>query len=348
MQVINARNVHCALALGVEALRHNGRKRDSRNGPVLVMKTPVTTRYERPTERVLFWKQRDANPFLHLFESLWMLAGRRDVAFVGYFAKNFYNYSDDGNILHGAYGHRWRYWFGFDQLERIITLLTNHPDTRRAVLTMWDPTVDLRETEEGRDLPCNDLVFFWIHDGRLQMTVTCRSNDIIWGCYGSNAVHFSILQEYMAARLGLEVGEYWQISNNFHAYLNTLSPLGPLELKKGPVEEIQPDNTRALYTTILEPYSKREVKPYPLVANPKTWLKELEGFMDGTIRTWDNPFFSCVALPLLQAHQAYKQKCYKDATQLISLCEASDWRLAAQEWIQRRLVSHEQSTGAVA
>ena len=45
-----------------------------------------------------------------------------------------------------------------------------------------------------------------IKNGRLQMTVHCRSNDIIWGTYGANAVHFSILQEYVAARIGVDLG----------------------------------------------------------------------------------------------------------------------------------------------
>ena len=52
----------------IEATRH-----ESRNGPVLVIEEPVTVCYENPNERVLFNTRRDANPFFHLFESLWML-----------------------------------------------------------------------------------------------------------------------------------------------------------------------------------------------------------------------------------------------------------------------------------
>ena len=52
------------------------------------------------------------------------------------------------------------------------------------------------------------------------MTVCNRSNDMLWGAYGANAVHMSMLQEYLASRLEIAVGEYTQISDSFHVYQN--------------------------------------------------------------------------------------------------------------------------------
>ncbi len=80
MNVISVRNVHEALPEALRFLRQTGVPRDSRNGAVLQAPCPVTTVYRRPDERVLFWPERDANPFFHFMESLWMLAGRNDVA----------------------------------------------------------------------------------------------------------------------------------------------------------------------------------------------------------------------------------------------------------------------------
>src|SRR3974390_2807104 len=111
MRVIKVRNVHLALPKGLALLQEYGVVRDSRNGPVTVMEEPVTTTYIRPCERVLFWKERDANPFFHFFESLWMLAGRDDLAFLTKFVKRFEDFSDDGLTLHGAYGYRWLRYF---------------------------------------------------------------------------------------------------------------------------------------------------------------------------------------------------------------------------------------------
>jgi thymidylate synthase len=176
---------------------------------------PVITEYARPTERVLSWGKRDANPFFHLMESLWMLAGRNDVGFVAEFAKQMKEYSDDGVRLNGAYGYRWRRHFGFDQLVHLIELLKSEPTTRRAVLQIYDPSSD---TAQGRDIPCNTVAYFDIVNDELNMTVCNRSNDIVWGCYGANAVHFSMLQEFMAIHIGVDIGRYRQFSNNFHIY----------------------------------------------------------------------------------------------------------------------------------
>ena len=68
MQVIEVRNVHDALLRGLELLEVHGITRDSRNGPVRESECPVTTVYHRPQERVLFWEQRDGNPFFHFME----------------------------------------------------------------------------------------------------------------------------------------------------------------------------------------------------------------------------------------------------------------------------------------
>src|SRR6478609_1680793 len=140
MYVINARNVNLAWKLGLEAAVLQGEREPSRNGDVIVFPTPVTTIYQRPTERVLFDERRDANPFFHLFESLWMLAGRNDSAFLDRFVKDFgYRYAEEGGELWGAYGNRWRNHWGEDQLETIVQRLKRDPRDRRIVLQMWDP-----------------------------------------------------------------------------------------------------------------------------------------------------------------------------------------------------------------
>ena len=75
MKVIHARNVNDAVVKGAELLKAGGLTQDSRAGGTLEYPEPVCTVYERPLERVLFDAIRDANPFFHLMEALWMLAG---------------------------------------------------------------------------------------------------------------------------------------------------------------------------------------------------------------------------------------------------------------------------------
>jgi hypothetical protein len=139
MLVNNARTVSEALSQGLHAIRVHGIAKPSRVGDVLVMPRPVLTEYKDPTNRVLFSPMRDANPFFHVMETLWMLAGRNDLPWLVRFNKRFSTYSDDeGKTQPGAYGYRWRNYFGHDQLKDIILELRQNPDSRRVVLAMWD------------------------------------------------------------------------------------------------------------------------------------------------------------------------------------------------------------------
>lgn len=335
MIVIKARNVQQALPLALEQLQQGGVHRDTRNGPVLMFPEPVVTVYEKPEERVMFWDCRDANPFFHLVESLWMLGGRNDVEYVSAFVARMKDFSDDGRTFHGAYGFRWREHFGFDQLERIIKALRANKEDRRQVLSMWDATVDLGRV--GKDLPCNLQATFQVNsDGKLDMMVTNRSNDMVWGAYGANAVHFSVLQEYVARSVGIQIGRYWQTSANFHAYLSTYEQVKELAA-------FAPDpysDRRAPWGH--DPYTLGEATAFPLMTlTSMLWDEELEQFLDDPLtNTFDDPFFEVVAKPMYRAHEAFKRSKggdrYDNARLWLEQVAASDWKLAGIEWIERR------------
>jgi len=338
MRVITGRNVNDALLIGLQALQSEGVERDSRNGPVRVFAGPVTTLYKHPEERVVFYPERDANPYFHFMESLWMISGRRDVDWISRFSSNIANYSDDGVTFHGAYGYRWRNHFVaekdllnsendnvLDQLATIANLLNINPDDRRIVLQMWDAEVDLGF--EGKDFPCNLMATFRINPyGKLDMTVFNRSNDMIWGAYGANAVHFSMLQEVMAAWVGVPMGSYWQVSTNFHAYHFTLE-------KHAGLMDISPG---------FDPYELGEVSPLPVVNGPiEQWFQDLQMFMDvGPAIGLQDKFFKKTAVPMLQSWDAWKDredpehhgKALNFANQIL----APDWRKACVEWLERR------------
>lgn len=342
MKVLDVRNVHEALQVGMKHLSLEGVRGESRVGDTLVSKVPVTTLYRKPEERVVFWAERDANPFFHFMEGLWMLAGRNDVAWISQFSANIAQFSDDGETFHGPYGYRWINHFvketegddplyvPFNQLETIANMLRKNPKERRCVLQMWDAEADLGR--DGKDVPCNTQIYFKIGtDGRLNMTVCNRSNDIIWGAYGANAVHMSMLQEFMAAWIGVPVGLYWQVSNDWHAYVNVF------EKHKALIDA--PDN--------FSPYSSgrkgmNPVSPYPMVnGSIEDWMSDLMMFMsEGPIPGMKDPFFRKVAAPLWNTWFAYKNiegpARYKEALIQLESCEATDWKLAAAEWLTRR------------
>jgi hypothetical protein len=193
--IINARNANTALLAATKMLNDHGYNRPSRNGEVVIAPDRVTTHYQQPLERIIVWPERDYNPAFVLYEALWMLAGRDDVESLVRYVKNFSNYSDDGVTLHGAYGFRWRNFFQRDQLGIIADRLRKDPNDRRCVLQMWDTKADL--DVPSKDVPCNVIATFQRdQNGRLDMSVFCRSNDMLFGTYYANAFHFGMLLEY--------------------------------------------------------------------------------------------------------------------------------------------------------
>lgn len=337
MHVIQGRNAHTILPEAMYQMRYHGVSRDSRNGPVMKFPGPATICYANPLERVVFWAERDCNPFFHLMESLWMLAGRNDTAFLTQFVSRMSEYSDDGETFHGAYGFRWRQHFGADQLESVVQALSRNHDDRRCVVQMWDSRSDLGRS--GKDFPCNTQVVFSVNDGCLDMSVFNRSNDLVWGALGANAVHFSFLLEYMAARIGVPVGKYWQISNNMHLYIEQ-----HFDLMEQLSEEAHNYPAQAMFPA--DPYSVGNVAAFPLMStDPSSWERELFKFLEyPTCTNFVDPFFQQVAHPMFMAHQALKMlprgENYKVAVELLEGVVASDWRKAATEWVLRRQANY--------
>lgn len=327
MFVIDTANVHQALPEGCRLLLAHSWETNTRNGKAKVLKGPLTTTYGQPNQRVLFWPERDANPFFHFMECLWMMAGRRDVDWISKFSSNIRNYSDDGLVFNAAYGHRWRQYFGVDQLAEIIRNLRINPSCRRQVLTMWSAR-DLTH-QDTKDVPCNTQAYFQVSpDGFLDMMVSNRSNDLIWGAYGANAVHFSFLLEVMASYTEMRLGTYSQVSMNTHVYEKHFALAETLAGHAADVMSgCRPSDSC--------PYERLRVKPYPVVGNLR-WFQELELFLVGTTRGYTNPFFPEVALPLLEAWDLYKQKDFDRALAKVAECLATDWKLAAEEWLLRR------------
>lgn len=350
MYLIQANNVNDAFYCGAQYLRGAGVVEETRAGKALVAPGPVLTVYNRPTERVLFNAQRDCNPFFHFAEALWMLAGRSDAAFLNRYVKDFgARFAEANGMIHGAYGWRWRSWFHYDgeypidQIEAVVKLLRDNPESRQAVIQMWDPNADLIQLDgtntECKDRPCNTQVYLrvrgeptacagsWEHDHSsvLDLTVACRSNDIIWGAYGANAVHFSFLQEYLAGRIGVGVGRMYQFSNNYHAYVNVFE-------RKAALPQVD-----VLYGS---------VPPLPIGDVWHDWDSDLDVFMlwhdryhdvggvSLDVPSFSNNWFTNVAVPMVKSYV-----CRKDPDVAGRNCRqiaAPDWRRAAGEWLQRR------------
>lgn len=347
MYSITARNVQEALFRAITLTLSEGRERPSRNGLVLGLDMPLVTMLTNPTERVLFSPVRNANPVFHLLESLWMLAGRNDLKFPSTIVKQIRAYSDDSETLWGAYGWRWRQFFGYDQLEAIIDELKANPTSRRCVLQMWNgmdtpqhgnakfyndetPPDLYVATHGGKDVPCNTAIYFDRRNGALNMTITNRSNDMIWGLYGANAVHMSMLQEYMAAAIGCPVGWMTTISNDAHIYLEQY----PREKLRLIAQDVLAHNGYVLQQT-----------SQPLLLEGET-IEEFNADLESFFATFDSrhgldgingeqfltDWFQTTVAPMVHAWRSRKD--YAFASRIADRIAAPDWAWAVREWLQ--------------
>src|SRR3982750_2987971 len=159
MFTIQAHSVSDALCQGIRYIQEHGDVAQSRNGPVLVSPVPVTTYTDRPNWRVLSVPGRNENPFFHLIEALWMLAGKRDLAPL----TSIVSRDDGGRTQPGAYGYRWKCHFDYDQIEWAVKRLRADPNDRRVVIAMWDPNTDIDAANKGSaDTPCGTHLYLGV------------------------------------------------------------------------------------------------------------------------------------------------------------------------------------------
>jgi len=254
---------------------------ESRNGQVkelLNFKTILTNPYKRNVGG----SGRNVNVFFLLAEAMWIFSGRKDVEFLDIFNSNMKQFSDDGEVFHAPYGFRLRHWGvrsedkytssnlhasqGSDQISDIIKLLTDDPETRQAVMSIWNPDLDLGV--KSKDLPCNDMLMFKVREGKLHTTVQNRSNDLHWGLT-TNIFQFSFLSELMSNCLGIELGTQIHNSQSLHVY----------EWNETSKEVVEKNTEFTLYDKVT--YSKIDCNFYHTIPNNK--LKEIDFYLNNII-----------------------------------------------------------------
>jgi len=251
-----------------------------------------------------------------------MLAGKNKVDNLLIYNPRMGTYSDDGITLHGAYGYRWRNYFKCDQLEEVILELTESPDSRRAVVQMWDAKDLSVARGGGLDVPCNTQMVFEIQNDKLNMTVFNRSNDLIWGMLGANAVHFSYVQQYVANALNRKVGVYNQISNNLHIYKeiwDKYKGLSNLDLTQEEIE-VMGTKTPELFNSDLR----------------FTFDKEVKRLVEDGDAYCNNLFLRTVASPMILAWRHHKERQYDKALESVKRVNDESWKFVAKRWLEKR------------
>lgn len=152
-------------------------------------------------------------PFSCLGELCWYLAKRKDVEFISYYIPAYKHYAN-GNNIYGGYGPRLFEWKGINQVENIKRILLRKPYSRQAVIQLFDAK-DVATPHN--DVPCTCTLQFMIRDDKLQMFTNMRSNDIHLGL-PHDIFSFTMLQEFVARSLSIEMGTYKHAVGSLHLY----------------------------------------------------------------------------------------------------------------------------------
>lgn len=178
-------------------------------------------RIENPYDTLPLGINRGTVPGIGAVEACQLLAGVSVPQLVIDIGPQFKNFTEDNGLFHGAYGLRTK-----GQYEVIIERLKADPDTRQAVVTIWNPEFDLQPSK--RDYPCTVLHQFRIRDNKLNMSVYMRSNDV-WLGAAYDFFQFTRVQLAIASVLGIEPGTYNHHVGSLHIY----------EQHYGPAEELK-------------------------------------------------------------------------------------------------------------
>lgn len=155
-------------------------------------------------------------------EQVWFITGDKDTAFLRKYTKMWDEFIEEDGTITSAYGYRWRYHFGRDQLDQLVKHLQEEPHSRQGVVITWDPGDDglygkgLKATYK-KNAPCPFAFTVNIIGGRLHMHNIVRSNDMMLGC-PFDTFGFSLLMCALAQKLGVKPGIYTHTISNAHIY----------------------------------------------------------------------------------------------------------------------------------
>jgi len=195
--------------------------------------TPVI-HIENPKSRLAFLPERKFNIVYALVESLMLISKTKKLDYFTEFNPKMASFSDDGMLLHGAYGERIA-----REIEVVISKLKSDKDSRQAVLSIYNNDL----IYNTKDVPCTMNLHFLIRENKLNLIVYMRSNDIIWGT-PYDIFMFTMLQEVIANTLGIDVGYYRHVPSSLHVYAQHYEML---EKMADCTEVIMNDNNFDLY-----------------------------------------------------------------------------------------------------
>ena len=201
-----------------------------------------------------------------IYELLWFLKGDTNVKYLQEHGVSIWDeWADENGDLGPVYGHQWRSWPDhrggtIDQIQNVIDLIKHHPDSRRMLVTAWNPA----DISEMALPPCHCLFQFYVADGRLSLQLYQRSADTFLGV-PFNIASYALLLQMMAQVTGLKAGDFIHTTGDTQLYLNHLEQ-AKLQLTRTPRElpqmKLNPD-VKSLFDFRYEDFELLNYDPWP-------------------------------------------------------------------------------------
>ena len=206
-----------------------------------------------------------------IYELLWFLKGDTNIKFLTDNNVHIWDeWADENGDLGYVYGKQWRSWEAtdgrvIDQISQVVDLIKNHPDSRRILVTAWNPA----EIDKMALPPCHCLFQFYVADGKLSCQLYQRSADTFLGV-PFNIASYALLTMMLAQVCGLEPGEFIHTTGDTHIYLNHLEQVNEqLSREPRPLPKmiINPD-VKSIFDFKYEDFKLEGYDPYPAIKAP--------------------------------------------------------------------------------
>ena len=201
-----------------------------------------------------------------IHELLWFLRGDTNIAYLHDNGVTIWDeWADSNGDLGPVYGHQWRSWPDYDggtidQIAQVVDLIRHHPDSRRMIVTAWNPA----EVSAMALPPCHCLFQFYVAEGRLSLQLYQRSADTFLGV-PFNIASYALLLLMMAQVTDLQPGEFIHTTGDTHLYLNHIEQ-ARLQLTRQPrplpTMHLNPD-VNDLFAFRYEDFALEGYDPHP-------------------------------------------------------------------------------------
>jgi thymidylate synthase len=206
-----------------------------------------------------------------IHELIWFLAGDTNVAYLRNNGVRIWDeWADQDGDLGPIYGKQWRSWAApdgrtIDQIKDVIDTLKNNPDSRRIIVSAWNPA----DIPQMALAPCHCLFQFYVADGKLSCQLYQRSADVFLGV-PFNIASYALLTMMMAQVTGLKAGEFVHTFGDAHLYLNHIEQ-ADLQLSRLPRPlpsmQIKPESME-IGGFLFEDFTLSGYDPHPHIAAP--------------------------------------------------------------------------------